>query len=81
MQFSDISFRLVPLRTVSPARVSEKDCCPTPMSTVKAVAPAGALKDLRLVPELTSTVPGSFNKATTKTESATSSAPLGIPWK
>ena len=81
MHLSEISFKLVPLSMVSPPRVSENDCCPVPMSTANALAPACALNDLRLLPELTSTVPESFNKATTKTESATSSAPLGTPWK
>lgn len=81
MQSALISFRLAPLRTVAPLRVRANVCLPVPISTAQALAPACALNVFLLLPEETWTWPGSVRSATTKTESATSSAPLGRPWK
>ena len=81
MQSALMSFKLVPLRTVLPLRVKLKACFPVPISTAHAFAPAWPLKDLLLLPEEMWTWPASIRKATTKIESVTPSAPLGMPWK
>ena len=81
IQSALMSRGLVPLRTALPPRVREKVCFPVPMGTVHAVPPAGASKVRLLMPELATTVPGDFSRATTKTESESVSAPSGRPWK
>lgn len=79
MQSALMSFRLVPLRIVLPPRVNEKLCFPVPMFTAHAFAPAWASKVWLLLPEATVTVPAAVERATTKMESDTVSAPLGSP--
>ena len=76
-----MSLGLVPLRTDLPPRIREKVCFPAPMGAAHAFAPAWAAKLFLVLPEETSTVPGSFSRATTNTESDTLSAPWGRPWK
>lgn len=68
-QAFEISSAPVELRTGAPSRVRLKVCLPTPMSSWKAEAPAGASNVWVFAPEEMDTVPGVLSSATTNTAS------------
>jgi hypothetical protein len=76
-----MSFKESPLRpsTVAPLRLTQKDCLPRPIGTIKALAPALASKVHVLLPEISERLASSLRSVMTKTESCMSSAPLGRP--
>jgi len=73
------SLRDRPLKTVWEPRDNVNDCAPMFIGTSKAVAPAGALKDVVSPPEVIVTVPAEVRRATTKMESDIWSHPVGLP--